>query len=214
MTIPPNPHPEQVEALTPIWSEVYSIGISAIREDWTAERYRAAILASLANCPADDGFALVPVKLTQEMHEAVVQLDWNSTHDPLWPEYWSALLAAAPQLGMANRHADDAVTQAYDQHMQEANKMHGEGVISYEVLKAIVNTAAAMRDAALTPANRPADDGEPSKARERLERFARNPYEWRTIYNLAVSPDPASSIAFDLIEVLALPPQPEGVKRP
>ena len=45
----------------------------------------------------DDGWVMVPVKLTDAMHEAVVRLDFTSTHDPLWPEYWAAMLAASPK---------------------------------------------------------------------------------------------------------------------
>jgi hypothetical protein len=41
-------------------------------------------------------FVLVPRKLTDDMHEAVVKLDFHSTHDPLWPEYWAAMIDAAP----------------------------------------------------------------------------------------------------------------------
>lgn len=54
-----------------------------------------------------EGWRLVPVELTQDMLEAVVQLDWKATHDPLWPEYWAALIAAAPKPATPASHASD-----------------------------------------------------------------------------------------------------------
>jgi hypothetical protein len=43
-------------------------------------------------------------------------------------------------------------------------------------------------------------------ARARLEMFAKNPENWRHIYNLAVSPDPAKDLARDVAALLATPP--------
>lgn len=60
------------------------------------------VLAAYLSCKSGEGageigdFVMVPRKLTDDMLEAVVKLDFTSTHDPLWPEYWAAMLDAAP----------------------------------------------------------------------------------------------------------------------
>jgi DNA-directed RNA polymerase subunit M/transcription elongation factor TFIIS len=67
-----------------------------------AARHRLANTeTALADVRVPDGWKLVPVKLSDDMHEAVVKLDFTSTHDPLWPEYWSAMLAASPECPQA-----------------------------------------------------------------------------------------------------------------
>lgn len=41
------------------------------------------------------GYAVVPREPTKSMVQADAQLDFSAQHDPTWPEYWAAMIAAA-----------------------------------------------------------------------------------------------------------------------
>ncbi|WP_394662872.1 hypothetical protein [uncultured Sphingomonas sp.] len=49
----------------------------------------------------------------------------------------------------AEKAQHEAVEEAYEEELRAANEHFREGIISYDVLKAAVNTAARMRDAAI-----------------------------------------------------------------
>lgn len=84
-------------------------------DPWTsaAEAVDEAVddLAKLLAEPGGD-WVLVPRNLSDEMLEAVVRLDMTARHDPLWPEYWSAMLAAAPAPPTDRNAAADELAEA------------------------------------------------------------------------------------------------------
>lgn len=62
-------------------------------------------------------------------------------------KHWLVMLIAETRQA-AEKAQQEAVEEAYEEELRAANEHFREGVISYDVLKAAVNTAARMRDAA------------------------------------------------------------------
>lgn len=179
MTIPPNPHPEQVEAEARIWLRA-ELATFNKRGDHAMQRVVEHCLASLANRPADDGERIVPLDPTVEMIEA----------------------GRRPERG-------DAL---------------GNPGMCYLVSEVERIYRAMVAVAPQPTSERPADDGGLEQLREALEPFAR----YADGIGHFTGPQGMFDWSFESHEIgkrklteadfarasAALPPQPEGVKRP
>ena len=83
--------------------------------------------------PASNDFVLVPRVPTPDMVKAVVRLDMTALTDPTWPEYWAAMIAAAPKAPNNNvRAALQAIIGITDDYMTSESHHPGYVLIPVE----------------------------------------------------------------------------------
>lgn len=95
---------------------------------------------------------MTDVKVEQcDINEAEEFRDILDSADAEYPSYAINVLAEilARHRQAAEKATREAVERAYKEERHAANEQFREGITSYQVLKATVNTAARMRDAAI-----------------------------------------------------------------